>query len=70
MPFKTNHTYGQMLAIEKYKARLAEIPDPEELRKQAVAIFSQNLSMHNTYHSIINNHLAIEQKFLDSLTEK
>jgi hypothetical protein len=58
-----------MLAIEQYKAKLAEIEDRDELRRHALKNFSQNISMHNTYRDIINHHIGIEQRLLNSLTE-
>lgn len=70
MSFHANHTYEQMAAIEKYKAKLAQIDDPEELRRHALKNFSQHICTHNTYHAVIKHHIEIEQNFLKSLTNK
>lgn len=70
MSFHANHTYQQISAIEKYKAKLAQIDDPEELRKHALKNFSQHISTHNTYHAVISHHIEIERDFLKSLSQK
>jgi hypothetical protein len=65
----SNLTPEQLKAIDNYEAKLFQIDDNELLRRHAVNNYRQNLTMHNTYHNIINHHLMIESEYIRSLTK-
>jgi hypothetical protein len=65
----SNLTPEQLKAIDNYEAKLFQIDDNELLRRHAVNNYRQNLTMHNTYFSIINHHLMIESEYIRSLAK-